>query len=208
MHHQGTTVGNRFPEPGPLKSGEPAILSCPDLISPAHCYSPLALSQQHFMLLYAPIFAPDNHPKMTTSPDPNPVTAPARSRAGRPQSNSYTDLMKPGESLGDQTDATERRKIKNRLAQRAYRECTIPSNVLFFLDRNCRPPGFLFCLQLYLLPTKRTQHARPYKRGRVAEESDQGTPTIDHTQNGHYTRQSRLQSIITSRSSGHIVFAG
>ncbi|GAB1311380.1 Ankyrin-1 [Madurella fahalii] len=52
---------------------------------------------------------------MNTAPDPR------RTRAGRPQRNSYTDLLKPGESWDDLTDAAARRKIKNRLAQRAYR---------------------------------------------------------------------------------------
>ncbi|KAH8695210.1 hypothetical protein BGW36DRAFT_462834 [Talaromyces proteolyticus] len=44
-----------------------------------------------------------------------------RRRSGRPKANSYSDLMKPGESWGELADASERRKIQNRLAQRAYR---------------------------------------------------------------------------------------
>ncbi|KAK1754458.1 hypothetical protein QBC47DRAFT_414422 [Echria macrotheca] len=57
----------------------------------------------------------------TNAPGPAPPAPPSgRSRAGRPPSNSYIDLMKPGEDWTD-LDATERRKIKNRLAQRAYR---------------------------------------------------------------------------------------
>ncbi|KAF2998033.1 hypothetical protein E8E14_003146 [Neopestalotiopsis sp. 37M] len=43
------------------------------------------------------------------------------SRCGRPQSISYADLMKPDEDWRNLPDAAERRKIQNRLAQRAYR---------------------------------------------------------------------------------------
>lgn len=50
------------------------------------------------------------------------TTTTGRRRSGRPKLNSYVDLMKPGESWDDLDDATERRKIQNRLAQRAYRE--------------------------------------------------------------------------------------
>lgn len=42
-------------------------------------------------------------------------------RCGRPQSISYADLMKPDEDWRNLPDAAERRKIQNRLAQRAYR---------------------------------------------------------------------------------------
>lgn len=45
-----------------------------------------------------------------------------RRPSGRPKNNTYTDLMKPGESWDDLDDAAERRKIQNRLAQRAYRK--------------------------------------------------------------------------------------
>ncbi|KAH8681840.1 hypothetical protein BX600DRAFT_544330 [Xylariales sp. PMI_506] len=43
------------------------------------------------------------------------------SRCGRPQTISYADLMKPDEDWRNLPDAAERRKIQNRLAQRAYR---------------------------------------------------------------------------------------
>ncbi|KAI1816840.1 hypothetical protein GGS20DRAFT_583036 [Poronia punctata] len=42
-------------------------------------------------------------------------------RSGRPLTTSYADLMKPDEDWRNLPDATERRKIQNRLAQRAYR---------------------------------------------------------------------------------------
>ncbi|KAK7990683.1 hypothetical protein PG990_014963 [Apiospora arundinis] len=47
------------------------------------------------------------------------VSAPAR--ATRTQTISYVDLMKPDEDWRNLPDASERRKIQNRLAQRAYR---------------------------------------------------------------------------------------
>lgn len=43
-------------------------------------------------------------------------------RCTRPQSISYADLMKPDEDWRNLPDASERRKIQNRLAQRAYRK--------------------------------------------------------------------------------------
>ncbi|KAK7960613.1 hypothetical protein PG988_011827 [Apiospora saccharicola] len=46
------------------------------------------------------------------------VSAPAR--ASRTQTISYVDLMKPDEDWRNLPDASERRKIQNRLAQRAY----------------------------------------------------------------------------------------
>ncbi|PYI08339.1 hypothetical protein BO78DRAFT_405817 [Aspergillus sclerotiicarbonarius CBS 121057] len=51
-----------------------------------------------------------------------PVVVDGRRPSGRPKHNSYNDLMKPGESWEDPPDAAERRKIQNRLAQRAYRQ--------------------------------------------------------------------------------------
>ncbi|KAJ2972880.1 hypothetical protein NUW58_g9086 [Xylaria curta] len=42
-------------------------------------------------------------------------------RSGRPLTTSYADLMKPDEDWRTLPDAAERRKIQNRLAQRAYR---------------------------------------------------------------------------------------
>lgn len=60
---------------------------------------------------------------MMTSSTSNPVapesSAPRR-RNNHHIADAYLDLMKPDESLTDQHDATERRKIQNRLAQRAY----------------------------------------------------------------------------------------
>ncbi|KAK8022509.1 hypothetical protein PG993_013276 [Apiospora rasikravindrae] len=47
--------------------------------------------------------------------------APAPARASRTQTISYVDLMKPDEDWRNLPDASERRKIQNRLAQRAYR---------------------------------------------------------------------------------------
>ncbi|KAH7016230.1 uncharacterized protein B0I36DRAFT_355062 [Microdochium trichocladiopsis] len=45
----------------------------------------------------------------------------ASPRCGRPLTTSYADLMKPDEDWRNLPDAAERRKIQNRLAQRAYR---------------------------------------------------------------------------------------
>lgn len=46
----------------------------------------------------------------------------ASPRSGRPLTTSYVDLMKPDEDWRNLPDAAERRKIQNRLAQRAYRK--------------------------------------------------------------------------------------
>ncbi|KAK2608923.1 hypothetical protein QQS21_002499 [Conoideocrella luteorostrata] len=60
----------------------------------------------------------DHAPAHEANPSP---TAGGRRTSGRPKMNSYTDLLKPGESWEDLPDAAQRRKIQNRLAQRAYR---------------------------------------------------------------------------------------
>ncbi|KAK6086188.1 hypothetical protein SCUP515_00548 [Seiridium cupressi] len=51
----------------------------------------------------------------------NTTQASTPNRCGRPQTISYADLMKPDEDWRNLPDAAERRKIQNRLAQRAYR---------------------------------------------------------------------------------------
>ncbi|KAK8123761.1 hypothetical protein PG999_003679 [Apiospora kogelbergensis] len=52
------------------------------------------------------------------------MSAPART--SRTQTISYVDLMKPDEDWRNLPDASERRKIQNRLAQRAYSMCPFP----------------------------------------------------------------------------------
>lgn len=52
-------------------------------------------------------------------------------RCGRPLTTSYADLMKPDEDWRNLPDAAERRKIQNRLAQRAYRK-SFPRTILTF----------------------------------------------------------------------------
>lgn len=47
---------------------------------------------------------------------------PAPMRSGRSQTVTYADLMKPDEDWRTLANASERRKIQNRLAQRAYSE--------------------------------------------------------------------------------------
>ncbi|PVI05769.1 hypothetical protein DM02DRAFT_650441 [Periconia macrospinosa] len=42
-------------------------------------------------------------------------------KCGRPPNSAYIDLMKPNEDWRTMKDATERRRVQNRLAQRAYR---------------------------------------------------------------------------------------
>lgn len=60
---------------------------------------------------------------MPTPPPPNAVASGAtgpRRRNKQHVADAFLDLMKPDEHLTDQHDAAERRKIQNRLAQRAY----------------------------------------------------------------------------------------
>lgn len=47
-------------------------------------------------------------------------------RSGRSQTVTYADLMKPDEDWRTLANASERRKIQNRLAQRAYSESCQP----------------------------------------------------------------------------------
>ncbi|KAL2132509.1 hypothetical protein VTI74DRAFT_3728 [Chaetomium olivicolor] len=56
---------------------------------------------------------------MTTQSDPAPLPSPRSPR--REQTISYADLMKPDEDWRALPNAADRRKIQNRLAQRAYR---------------------------------------------------------------------------------------
>jgi hypothetical protein len=68
-----------------------------------------------------------HHLAQTMSP-PTPTHAEAASpparhpQSGREQTVSYADLMKPDEDWRNLPNAADRRKIQNRLAQRAYRE--------------------------------------------------------------------------------------
>lgn len=58
----------------------------------------------------------------STMPGSSRSPNPASSRCSRAQTISYADLMKPDEDWTKLPDASERRKIQNRLAQRAYRK--------------------------------------------------------------------------------------
>jgi len=60
--------------------------------------------------------------KTSTTSHGNPPSPQPRST--REQSVSYADLMKPDEDWRNLPNAADRRKIQNRLAQRAYREWT------------------------------------------------------------------------------------
>ena len=63
-------------------------------------------------------------PQSTTvdmSSCPNSTTR----RSGRPPNRAYIELMKPDEDWRNMEDAAERRKIQNRLAQRAYRKFSV-----------------------------------------------------------------------------------
>ncbi|KXJ91353.1 hypothetical protein Micbo1qcDRAFT_175570 [Microdochium bolleyi] len=57
---------------------------------------------------------------MATSDHPRTAST-TSARGARPLATSYADLMKPDEDWRNLADASERRKIQNRLAQRAYR---------------------------------------------------------------------------------------
>lgn len=54
---------------------------------------------------------------ISTTSDPASPPAP---RSGRQQTISYADLMKPDEDWRNLPNPADRRKIQNRLAQRAY----------------------------------------------------------------------------------------
>jgi hypothetical protein len=61
----------------------------------------------------------------STSSTSNPSSPPARftrHNSRGEQTVAYADLMKPDEDWRNLPNAAERRKIQNRLAQRAYRE--------------------------------------------------------------------------------------
>ncbi|KAK4139724.1 uncharacterized protein C8A04DRAFT_32797 [Dichotomopilus funicola] len=63
--------------------------------------------------------APGDHP---APPSPSPLyTRPTQAQSAREQTVSYADLMKPDEDWRNLPNAADRRKIQNRLAQRAYR---------------------------------------------------------------------------------------
>ncbi|KAK8121814.1 protein phosphatase 1 regulatory inhibitor subunit 16B [Apiospora sp. TS-2023a] len=57
----------------------------------------------------------------------SPSSAPLK--CGRPPNESYINLMKPDEDWRTMEDVTERRKIQNRLAQRAYRRSLRDKNM-------------------------------------------------------------------------------
>ncbi len=62
---------------------------------------------------------------MTPTPTRGDAASPPSPRppqSGREQPVSYADLMKPDEDWRTLPNAADRRKIQNRLAQRAYRE--------------------------------------------------------------------------------------
>jgi len=62
------------------------------------------------------------------SPPAVPLTgSPSASKSNGRQSISYADLMKPDEDWRMLPDASERRKIQNRLAQRAYSTSSPPT---------------------------------------------------------------------------------
>lgn len=52
----------------------------------------------------------------------------ASARSFRPLTTPYADLMKPDEDWRNLPNAAERRKIQNRLAQRAYRKQVVLSS--------------------------------------------------------------------------------
>lgn len=73
-----------------------------------------------------------------------PASTGTPGKSGRPPNEAYLALMKPDEDWREIEDSTERRKIQNRLAQRAYRKCC--------LSLLSRSPSFSFCFVIQIPP--------------------------------------------------------